>query len=179
MPVLDQAFPRLDSQLVNPQNGRVTQPWYRFFISLWTRSGGGTGFDILEISEEAEAALLSDLMGDLPIDLSGIQAYPGDISDLSPQIADPIGTLSLSDNEPSDNAVPAVQSVTVGASPTGFTARVAGFLLISGGTVSAVSLGRGATTTAFPAATALLPLSPGDTGTVTYSVAPTLTFIPR
>lgn len=73
----------------------------------------------------------------------------------------------------------AASAVTVGASPVAYTAQVPGFLLISGGTVTGVTMTRGGVVTTFPASTALLPLSPGDAASVTYTVAPTITFIPR
>lgn len=197
MAVTDQAFPRLDTQAVDPATGRWTQPWYRFMISMWTRSGGGVGFDILTISQEANTAFLSDLMGDPP-DLAPVAdaAISGLVEgeerqdaaqslDLLPLIddrgeaPDPIALLSVSEDEMFEQPVAALQAVTVAGSPVAYTARMGGNLLISGGTVSAVSMTRGSVTTAFPAATAVLPLSPGDAASVTYTVAPTITFIPR
>lgn len=41
---LQQGVPQLNSIMVD-MNGIVTQPWYRFFISLFNRTGGGTGTD--------------------------------------------------------------------------------------------------------------------------------------
>jgi len=35
-----QAFPRLDSPLVDLETGYLTPPWYRFLISLWQKLGG-------------------------------------------------------------------------------------------------------------------------------------------
>lgn len=61
-------------------------------------------------------------------------------------------------------------------SPWSFTAEQPGQLVITGGTVTGVTLSRGAVTIAVPQA---IYLSVGDVITVAYSVAPTITFIPR
>lgn len=36
-----QQFPKLDSPIID-EHGNVSIPWYRFFISLWQRTGGST-----------------------------------------------------------------------------------------------------------------------------------------
>lgn len=35
-----QPFPRLDTPLVDPVTGAPSIPWYRFFITLWKKTGG-------------------------------------------------------------------------------------------------------------------------------------------
>lgn len=40
---LEQAFPLLNTPMVDPQSGQVAIPWYQFFISLWNRTGGAAG----------------------------------------------------------------------------------------------------------------------------------------
>ena len=68
--------------------------------------------------------------------------------------------------------------ITVGASPFTYTAGQKGFVIVSGGTVSAVHFVRtasysvGVTHGAFP-------LSAGDQLVVTYSGKPTMTFVPQ
>lgn len=71
----------------------------------------------------------------------------------------------------------AIQPQTLAGSPWGFTATVPGQLLISGGTVSSVILTRRGTTITAPSSG--LYLTPGDSVTVTYTVAPTVHFVPR
>lgn len=74
----------------------------------------------------------------------------------------------------------AIASITVGASPFAYTAPAAGSVLIVGGTVSAVTLKRGAPAAVSVGATAgSVPVSAGDIVTVTYSAAPTMSFVPR
>lgn len=68
--------------------------------------------------------------------------------------------------------------VTLGASPTTYTASVNGMLLIVGGTVSVVQLQRVNTYTT-GLTSGLFPLSIGDKLSLTYTVAPTVTWFPR
>ena len=70
-----------------------------------------------------------------------------------------------------------IRAVSPGASPFTYTATTIGNLLISGGTVSAVSLVRGATSIACPTS-GFIPMAGKDSVVITYSVAPTLSFIP-
>lgn len=67
--------------------------------------------------------------------------------------------------------------VTVGASPFAFTARTIGHMFITGGTVSSIVLTRSSVSIACQA-NQFIPMAAGDTVTVTYAVAPTMTFVP-
>ena len=73
---------------------------------------------------------------------------------------------------------PAIESaITVGASPYSYTAQSNGHVVVTGGTVSAISLTRvSAHATGLTAG--LIPVGNKDVVTVTYSVLPTMTFIP-
>jgi hypothetical protein len=66
--------------------------------------------------------------------------------------------------------------VTPTGSPFSYTASGPGSLSISGGTVSARTLTRGGVTA--PIGASLIPMVNNDVATVTYSVAPTVYFIP-
>lgn len=68
-------------------------------------------------------------------------------------------------------------AVSVTGSPFAFTAPSKGFMIVSGGTVSAVQLTR-TVTTLTGQTSGIFPLSQGDVLTVTYSGLPTLTFFP-
>lgn len=74
----------------------------------------------------------------------------------------------------------AVAAVTVGASPFSYTVNNIGQIIVSGGTVSAITLIRGSdsfilyTSTATPRA---ILVSIGDTVQITYSVLPTIKFL--
>lgn len=68
-------------------------------------------------------------------------------------------------------------AVSPGASPFTFTATTIGHLLIDGGNVGAVALVRGAQSVACPVS-GFMPMAAKDSVMITYTVAPTLTFIP-
>ena len=68
-------------------------------------------------------------------------------------------------------------AITVTASPFSYTAQSNGHVLVTGGTISAISLTRvSAHATGLTAG--FIPVGNKDMVTVTYSVLPTMTFIP-
>lgn len=69
-------------------------------------------------------------------------------------------------------------TITVGASPFTYTASAVGHVLING-TVTALSLTRGSTMITLPLTTPIVPVDNGDAVKVTYSTAPTMTWVPR
>ena len=70
-------------------------------------------------------------------------------------------------------------AVTPGASPFAYTAATYGNLVIQGGTVSAITLTRpGGAAVTLGVTAGMFPVQANDVVTVTYSVAPTMTFIP-
>ena len=75
-------------------------------------------------------------------------------------------------------APPIPAPVTPGASPYSYVAGSSGFDAVSGGTVSAVSIKRSTTTVPTGVTSGLFPVANGDTVIITYSVAPTVNFIP-
>jgi hypothetical protein len=68
-------------------------------------------------------------------------------------------------------------AVTVTASPFAYQAAKKGFLIITGGTVSLVQFTRVGTYST-GVVSGMFPVDLGDTITVTYSGAPTITFVP-
>lgn len=77
-------------------------------------------------------------------------------------------------------AAPGAESpVTPGASPYTYTAPFRGFLIVQGGTVSLIEFSRGGTTYRNVGVTAgAIPANSQDLIRITYTVAPTLTFVP-
>jgi hypothetical protein len=69
-------------------------------------------------------------------------------------------------------------TITLGASPYTYTAAQKGFMVIRGGTVSAVQFTRSVTTLTGQTA-GIFPLSNGDQLTVTYSGLPTMVWVPQ
>jgi len=72
-------------------------------------------------------------------------------------------------------------SIAVTGSPMTYTAQDRMSLHVAGGTVSAISFKRGTTILglAVQSAGQFIPLNPGDQAVITYTVAPTLTNVPR
>lgn len=74
-------------------------------------------------------------------------------------------------------APPSVSAIAVGASPFPYVAKEPGFIFVSDGTVTAIHLIRGSDDLNFTGQK-LVPVSINDTVIVTYSVLPTVIFIP-
>lgn len=73
-----------------------------------------------------------------------------------------------------------LSAVTVGNSPFSFTAPAGGTLIVNGGSVSKAEYSRdGLTFYTTGQTNGMFPLSQGDVLRITYSGAPTLTFVPR
>lgn len=72
-----------------------------------------------------------------------------------------------------------IDAVVVGASPFAYTASESGHLHVTGGTVSAITLTRAGTVLATGMTSGFIPVSLGDVVAVTYSVKPTLNFVPN
>jgi len=70
-----------------------------------------------------------------------------------------------------------VEIVAVGASPFSYVAARRGFVILVGGTVSAISFIRTAPT-ATGLTAGIFPLAAGDTLKVTHTGAPAMTFVP-
>lgn len=69
-------------------------------------------------------------------------------------------------------------AVTPTGSPFAYKASQAGSLLVSGGTVSSVTLNRSGANLATGQTSGMFALAAHDTVTITYSAKPTLTFVP-
>jgi hypothetical protein len=67
--------------------------------------------------------------------------------------------------------------VSLGVSPFVYTAFTIGHVILQGGTVSGIILGRSGVTINCPG-NVFIPVAANDTVTITYSVLPTMTFIP-
>jgi len=74
---------------------------------------------------------------------------------------------------------PSVASITVSASPFSYTAREPGNVAITSGTISNVRLTRGIVNIDFGSGTnKVIPVGINDIVTITYSVLPTVRFLP-
>lgn len=72
-----------------------------------------------------------------------------------------------------------VKPHTLAASPYVLTAPTDGTVVVTGGTVSGATFTRGRDTVTLPAGSLTHPVRQGDVVSITYSVAPSVTFIPQ
>lgn len=75
------------------------------------------------------------------------------------------------------SGAPAVQVVTMGASPSSYIVPSSGKIVVRGGTVSLIEIGRGGTFVNTGLKIAVLPVSRGDVVRITYTVAPTVNYL--
>ena len=75
----------------------------------------------------------------------------------------------------------AISSITVGASPYDYTNSAANDVdvIVRGGTVSSIQVGRGGSYESVGVVAGMFRLSPGDVLRTTYTVAPTMRLVPR
>ena len=69
--------------------------------------------------------------------------------------------------------------LTASSSPYSYTTIVAGSIIVDGGTVTKIQYIRGSASITLAVLNGKLELQPSDTVKVTYTVAPTLTFLPQ
>jgi hypothetical protein len=101
--------------------------------------------------------------------------YKGVMTDEFPSDGKIAGVLASS---VANGSTTAATAVTPGTSPAQLLASARGHFTVSGGTVSAIALVRNGVSTTLPGTSGIFPVSQGDTLSVTYSVVPTVEFIP-
>lgn len=77
----------------------------------------------------------------------------------------------------SDTPIDAASAITVGASPYTYTPTNSGIVVVTGGTVSQLDYGRQGAFTSLGITAGVIPVKAGDSLRITYTVAPTATFI--
>ena len=179
--------------IIDERTGLMSREWYRFFLNLFTLTGSGSDTATLQdvqlgppgADEAAFQAALQAYMDVTP----PVQAVPITF-DATAQLAPPppqaVPTPFDTLDPPAFQDVPGrfllPTSVTPGASPYTYqnTSGRPGDMIVSGGTVSAIDFSRNnATFYSVGAVSGVFPLSAYDFLRVTYTVAPTMTFIPR
>lgn len=175
---------------VNP-DGTVTADtnWWLLWYNLCLQvlgAGTTTGLpaDALQdlASADTDAGDSDAIALRRPLDNASVQALqPADVVIGLDDLPDLQRALLLAQEsilpDPAALAQP-VAAITPGASPFTYTAPFAGSIAVTGGTVSAIALIRQGTTVATGLITGLIPVSRYDQVKVTYSVVPTMTFIP-
>lgn len=190
-------FPIPSAELVD-ERGRITPPWYRLIVALVQRTGGTPGRVTPLPSDPLQVSLFDFAQSDgagggegfsLEREKENVTIPLWFGSDAGKDEGTFVWDLSTSDRGPSDAipflpAVPAPaapEAITLGASPFLFSPGFDGFTIVSGGTVSSITLSRdgGATAFATGMTTGVFPLSLADSLLITYTVLPTVTFFRR
>lgn len=161
----------------NP-DGTLTPEAYRALQALLDRVGGPIG-------DQGQDSF-GDVNGDAT--LTSLNVAYTDVT--APSTGDAVGEVTLQSPTPDnvvellfqpqpDRAMTAAEAVTPGASPYTFTAGRDGQLIVRAGTVSQIDYVRNGVSSQIGVTAGLFPLLVGDGIRITYTVAPTVTFIPR
>lgn len=159
--------------------------WYLFLYGLWIQVG----------SLIAGGAVLSPAVNIPMIDsdvfdtdsllatrqVLNVQALLGLDPDAAPTLRDLSNAFALTIDGPLQDPAPRAQpaaAVTVTASPFTFTAPFNGAVAVAIGTVSAIALIRQGVSVPVGVVAGLIPVSRLDQVQITYTVAPTVNFLP-
>jgi hypothetical protein len=181
--------------LIDDRTGLMSREWYRFLLNLFTLTGGGSNSISLQDVQLGppgadEAAFQTALQAYADLTPAVAPATADALFDAAAQLAPPAGQAAPSAfdmlDPPAFLDVPGrfllPTGVTPGASPYIYqnTSGRPGDMLVSGGMVTAIAFSRdNATFYSVGIVSGVFPLSAYDFLRVTYTVAPTMTFIPR
>ena len=181
--------------LIDERTGLMSREWYRFLLSLFTLTGSGSNSTSLQDVQLGppgvdEAALQAALQAYADVTPPAAPAVVDALVDVAAQLAPPAaqatpGAFDTLDppaflDVPGRFLLPA--GVTPGASPYTYqnTSGRPGDMIVSGGMVTDIAFSRdNATFYSVGIVSGVFPLSAYDFLRVTYTVAPTITFIPR
>ena len=168
----------------------VEQNWWLFWYNLSQQVlGGGTSTGLpasalIELGGVDSDANDTDAVA-LQTSMASLQKVVGALGETEVDafaLRQPVSSaLVLAQDDLLPDPTPAAQpaaSITVGASPFTYTAPAAGQVAVTGGTVSAIALIRQGTTVATGLTVGMFPVARLDQIKVTYTVAPTMTFLP-
>jgi hypothetical protein len=163
------------------QDGTLTAEAYRALNILFGRAGGSLGDNGVDVFGDVSSISTSQPPSDMSQSFQQVQQDDMlrmthfEVSQDSP-VQFIYQDIQQTTTDKS-GAPPA--TVTVTASPFSYTADRDGFLVVQGGTVTKQEYGRTSTFTDVGLLNSMLPILLGDIIRVTYTVAPTVTFIPR
>lgn len=159
--------------------------WYLFLYGLWIQvtsliAGGSVLSPAVNIPMIDSDVFDTDSLQAARQVLNAQQLLGLD-ADAVPTLRDLANVIALGLDgllpDPSPRAQPGA-AVTVGASPFTFTAPFNGALAVAAGTVSAIALIRQGTSVPTGVTAGLIPVSRLDQVQITYTVAPTVNFLP-
>lgn len=168
---------------------RMEHNWWLFLYNLFLNvlGNGAAGSLPADALIDLESADLDAIDADAialwqPVaNLLEQALHPSDVVVCSDDLPDIARALLLAQDNLLPDAPAVAQplaAIAAGASPFTYTAPFAGHLAVTGGTVSAIALIRQGTSVATGLTAGLIPASRGDQVKVTYTVVPTMTFIP-
>jgi len=163
---------------------RIEKDWWLLLYNLCLQSlSTGTALPadaLLDLEGADTDAIDADaIVLRRPLDNLGVQVLPDTV--ISPsELPDLARALLLAQDAQLPDPIPQAQpgqAVAVGASPFTYTAPFNGHVLVTGGTVSAISLIRQSATFATGLTSGFIPVSRLDQVKVTYSSTPTMNFL--
>lgn len=177
---------RIDEQITV----RIETNWWLFLYNLSQQVlGGGSNAGLppsalIELggvdsdANDTDAIALRQPVSNLSTVLGGLGESEVDAFALRKPLSNAL-LLAQSDllQDPLPQAQP-VAVVALGASPAAYTAPFTGTVVITGGTVTIITLTRQGTAVATGLTAGIIPVSRGDVITVTYAVLPTVSFLP-
>lgn len=165
--LLPQQIPAPSTPIIDG-TGRVNKTWWLFLYNLSQQVLGN------QIDPSGIQLLLSD-----DVDSFTAASNPPDAildTDL-PVVFPPSSDLLVPDVAPANQAQPE-SAVSVGTSPFTYAAPFDGWLLVTGGTVSALEVSRSGSFYTTGGASGFIPVARLDQVRITHTGAPTVTFFP-
>ena len=167
--------------IIDERTGLMSREWYRFFLNLFTLTGSGGDTITLQDVQLGPPGADGAAAGLQDAGLSMAASYAPDSFAVVQAAVDGLAVAPPLAGAPPGWALPP-RAVAVGASPftTQNTTGQPVDLIVTGGTVSAIDFSRDNVTFYGVGQTAgVFCLSPYDYLRVTYTVAPTITLVPR
>lgn len=170
--------------IIDVETGLMSREWYRFFFNLFNLTGSGSNdvsLQDVQLGPPAgeDAVVLGDTLQGVALNPSA--SYAADTDLLLRQAIEGLAVAPPAAEEvPGWLVLP--RNVVVGASPFTFQNTTGGpvDIIVTGGTVSAITFSRdNATFYSVGSVAGVFWLSPYDYLRVTYTVAPTITLVPR
>jgi hypothetical protein len=171
--VLPEGIPFID------RHGKNDHNWWLFFYNLSQNVLGNAG--------TSTSALAAQINAEVDLDAAYVDLLPLNqrVANLEKQLADPYPEspnsaalmLAYDDLLPDPAQIAPVQVLTPGSSPWTYQALQNGSVVISGGSVSAVTLSRDGATF-YAVAVGQVTMKRGDSVKITYSSTPTVVLFP-
>ncbi len=198
---VQQPMPSIASPVVDDAK-RLTTPWQRFFMTLWTRSGGSSGtgyyallngdqaqvFNVAQAAQLTEAPPLSQVQTMDNTVLTDAETFATNAANTAQSNAESFATSAANTAQANAEtfatdqvrtlAGAALTTPAVGPSPFTWSAPSNGAVILTGGAVTALSLTRGGSGVSLTVFGAPLPVRSGDEITITYTSAPGMTWLP-